>query len=116
MVFNVWRRLWRRARAEFDRLEAVALIQRTRSEVLHMSMQLDPLRRELLGQVDESRAPALAPFGWVDVQPVDIRPAHGEIGDDLLVKVPTQIVHFGRMIFAKTQRACSSVSACQVGR
>ena len=39
-----------------------------------------------LGQLDEARAPALAPLDWIDVQAVEVRAVHREVGHDLLVE------------------------------
>jgi len=44
------------------------------------------VRGELFGKVDKSRAPALTPFAWIDIEPVHIRPMHGELCDDVLIE------------------------------
>jgi hypothetical protein len=51
-----------------------------------MRMERKSVRGELFGKGEQSRAPALTPCAWIDREPVNIRPMHGEIGDAVLIE------------------------------
>lgn len=86
MVFHIRSRLWWWTNTKPDGFEALRLVEGASSRVRLMGMQLKSLRRERLRQLDEARPPALAPFAWIDVQAVEIRAVHREVGNDLLVE------------------------------
>src|SRR5262249_53068257 len=71
---------------KFHRLETMAFIEGTRRSVRLMRMEFEPGRGYLLGNIDQLCAPAFAPFTWINVESVNIRCLHGEIGDDLVIE------------------------------
>ena len=86
MVFHIRGGLGGWTDAKFHRLETVAFIEGTRRSVRLMRMEFEPGRGYLLGNIDQLCAPAFAPFTWINVESVNIRCLHGEIGDDLVVE------------------------------
>src|SRR5215475_16113258 len=84
MVFHIRCGLGGWTDAKCDRLETVAFIQRSRSNVRLMRVEFEPRRGYVLGNIDQLCAPAFAPFARIDIQPIKIRFVHGEIGDDML--------------------------------
>jgi hypothetical protein len=85
MVFDIWRGLRRRTDPKLDRLKATTLIQCSRSMVLLMSMEFETCWGKVLGETHEAHAPTFVPFTGVNIQPIEIRFVHGEVGDDLLI-------------------------------
>src|SRR5215813_12388527 len=86
MVLNIGCRLWRRTEAEFDNPEAVTFIERPRHNVLLMSMELEPTRGDVLGNIDELCSPPFAPFQRINVEPVNIGPFHRQVRHDALIQ------------------------------
>src|SRR5215467_6841465 len=85
-VFDIWRRLRRRADPIFDRHETMSLVQGTRRVVLLMGNHFKPSRRKLFRQYDEFCSPAFAPFRWINIQPVEVRSLHRKIGNHLTIQ------------------------------
>ena len=54
--------------------------------VLLMCVKLQPIRRKVLGEGDQTRSPAFTPLAGINEHPVDVRTFHPKIGYNLLLK------------------------------
>src|SRR5262249_36948658 len=66
--------------------KAMLLVECASGMVLLVRMQLKSLRRERLRQLDEACAPAAVPLARIDVQAVEIRAVHCQVGNELLIE------------------------------
>src|SRR5579859_492065 len=82
MVLDVGRRLWRWTEPESDRFEPETFVKRAGAYVFLVGAELKPARRYLLRNIDELCPPPPAPFGWIDIEPINEGPLHRQVGDD----------------------------------
>src|SRR5215216_1403833 len=86
VIFYIRSRFRRRTDAKSDGFEAMFLVECASGMVFLVRMQFNSLRRERLRELDEACAPASVPLAWIDVQAVEIRPVHCQVGDDLRIE------------------------------
>ena len=73
---------------EFHRVETVLLVKLASRTVLLMCVQFQSIRGQALGEDDQTRSPAFAPFAGINIHSIDVRALHREIRDNLFVECP----------------------------